>query len=95
MAMETMACGVPCVAFDAGGFPDLIEHQGSGWLAPPYDAAELARGVAWVLADPLRRRTLGERGRRRAEATFEQGMVARRYAALYAEVMDARPSRTP
>ena len=92
--MEAMACGTPCVAFDLGGLPDLIEHQRNGWLARPAQADDLARGITWVLEDEERRRALGTSSRRRTEAEFAIGHVARRYAELYREVLDrARGAR--
>ena len=32
MVLESMACGTPCVAFEIGGIPDMIEHEVSGYL---------------------------------------------------------------
>ncbi len=46
---ESMACGTPCVAFDVGGCPDMIEHQVTGYLARPFDTEDLATGMDWVL----------------------------------------------
>jgi glycosyltransferase involved in cell wall biosynthesis len=86
--MEALACGTPCVAFDAGGLPDLIEHRRNGWLARAHQAEDLARGMAWVLEDETRRRALAARGRRKAEEEFELSRVARRYADLYRDLMD-------
>ena len=86
--MEAMACGTPCVAFDAGGLPDLIEHQRTGWLARAYEPEDLASGIAWVLEDEPRRRALGEHARRKTEAEFELAEVARRHVDLYGEVID-------
>jgi glycosyltransferase involved in cell wall biosynthesis len=86
--MEALACGTPCVAFDAGGLSDLIEHQRNGWLARAHQAEDLARGIAWVLEDEPRRSALAARGRRKAEEEFELTRVARRYADLYRELMD-------
>jgi glycosyltransferase involved in cell wall biosynthesis len=86
--LEAMACGIPCVAFDLGGLPDLIGHEREGWLARPGQADDLARGIAWVLEDEARRRSLGERARARTQAEFEIGLIARRHAALYQDVCD-------
>jgi glycosyltransferase involved in cell wall biosynthesis len=87
--LEAMACGLPAVAFESGGIPDLIEHRRTGWMAPPFDAGELARGIAWVLEEEPRRRALGELARRRAEQRFDLALVARRYAELYDETRSA------
>ena len=42
--LEALACGTPCVGFNIGGIPDLIEHQRNGYLARPFEIDDLARG---------------------------------------------------
>jgi glycosyltransferase involved in cell wall biosynthesis len=44
---EAMACGVPCVATQVGGVPEIVGHLGI--LVPPGDPAALARGVLETL----------------------------------------------
>ena len=90
MVIESMACGTPTIAFRAAGLPDLVEHERTGYLAEPYAAEGLARGIAWVLEDEERRRRLGQEARRRAERDHELDSVARRYAALYQELVRAQ-----
>lgn len=51
-ASEALACGTPVVAFRQGGMADLIEHRRNGYLAEPFDPADLARGIAWCLDTP-------------------------------------------
>jgi glycosyltransferase involved in cell wall biosynthesis len=85
-AMESMACGTPCVAFNQGGVPDLIDHERNGYLARPFEPDDLARGIAWVLEDEGRRQALSLRARRKVEEEFALERVAHRYAELYADV---------
>ena len=87
MVIESMACGTPTVAFRAAGLPDLVEHERTGYLADPFESAGLARGIAWTLEDESRRRRLGEEARRRAERDHGVEGVARRYEALYKELV--------
>jgi glycosyltransferase involved in cell wall biosynthesis len=89
MAIEAFACGRPCIGFAVGGLPDIVEDGANGRLAPPLDTSELAAAIAWVLQDEERRRALGWAARQKAEQTFDLRLVARRYADLYAEVLDA------
>lgn len=86
--VESLACGTPVVAFDIGGLPDMIDHRGNGWLAPPFDTEALAAGVAWVLEDEPRRTELCAAARETAETRFSEAVVAGHYAALYAQVLD-------
>lgn len=43
--MEALSCGTPAVAFHIGGIPELITHRQNGYLAKPYDTADLANGI--------------------------------------------------
>jgi glycosyltransferase involved in cell wall biosynthesis len=85
--MEALACGTPCVAFDIGGVPEMVEHQVNGYLAVPHEPSDLAAGIAWVLRDLGQWQTLSENARKKAESEFALDKVARRYAELYAEVI--------
>ena len=87
-AMEAMACGTPCVAFDQGGIPDLIDPGVNGYLARPFEAADLARGIAWVLEmDEAGRKDLSRNARRKIEWNFSIEAVAARYVGLYRELL--------
>ncbi|MDH3217120.1 MAG: glycosyltransferase, partial [Candidatus Krumholzibacteria bacterium] len=52
--LEAIACGTPTVAFTIGGMPDILDHQGNGYLARDFDIDDLARGIDWVLTDSNR-----------------------------------------
>ena len=47
--MESMACGTPCVGFEIGGIPEMIDHRVNGYVANYKDAGDLANGIQWVL----------------------------------------------
>ena len=88
--IEAIACGTPCVAFKIGGMPDMIEHQQNGYLAQPYDIEDLAKGIAWILADDDRYLHLAHRARQKAEQGFTLELQARRYLDLYNEIVEKR-----
>jgi len=67
VVLEAMACGVPVVASNVGGFPDMIVDQESGLLVPPNDAPALARAIIRVLTDAELKDRLAIGARRRAE----------------------------
>ena len=86
--MEAIACGTPCVAFNIGGIPDLIEHQKNGYLAQPFKTDDLAQGIAWVLEKEERHQKLSYRAREKAEQEFALQIQAGRYLSLFKEIMD-------
>jgi glycosyltransferase involved in cell wall biosynthesis len=84
--MESLACGTPCVAFDIGGMPDMIEHQQNGYLSKPFDIDDLARGIVWVLEDEERLRKLGINSREKVEQKFSLEIQATSYMLLCKEL---------
>ncbi len=84
--VEALACGTPCVAFEIGGMPDLVEHGYTGYLAKSFCTSELAQGICSVLEvdpDAYRRAC-----RDKAERIFSDRSVARNYLSFYKEVLD-------
>lgn len=84
---EALACGTPVVAFDATGPSDIIDHEETGYLAEPYDPADLASGIEWILSDESRQAELGHVGRERAVERYSMETVAKQYRDLYAELL--------
>jgi starch synthase len=72
-----MACGLPVVAADAPGVPDILEggEAAGGLVVPRSDATALALALGRVLDDEAWGRELGERARRRVEACFSLEIV--------------------
>ena len=81
--MEAMACGTPCVAFNQGGVPDLIDHRQNGYLAAPFEPTDLARGIARVLEDSEQRRKFHDVNRRKIIDTFGLTAITKQHVSLY------------
>lgn len=80
--MEAMACGVPCIGFNVGGIPEMIDHQKNGYVARFRDAADLAKGIHWVLFNSDYN-VLSNYARRKTINNYSQQAVALRYVELY------------
>ncbi len=93
--VESLACGTPCVCFDVGGCPEIVEHLQTGYLARPQSAEDLAHGIALVLSDDDLRRRMGEQAPARARSSFEAGRIADRYLDLYRQVRLSLASSAP
>ncbi len=92
-ALEALAAGVPVIASRAGGLPEVVEDGRTGLLYEVGDTAGMAAGVLELLADPERRRRLGDAGREVAFAKYSRERAVERYRQVYLEVIGARPSR--
>ncbi len=94
-ATEAHACGCPVVAFRCGGLPDVVDHGATGYLARPFEPADLAHGIAWVLADPARRRALGAAARARALRLWSPHAVVPAYRAVVEAALAAQACGQP
>ena len=86
-ASEAHACGTPVVAFNTSGLPDIVDHEGTGYLAQPFDIGDFAKGIAWVLADKERLQTLRRNARQKAVEKFAYPIVAGQYRTVYERVL--------
>jgi len=68
--VEAMAAGVPVVASEIGGIPELVDPDRTGVLVPPGDADALAVAVAGLLDAPERRARIGRAAARAARERF-------------------------
>lgn len=87
MILEAMSCGIPCVAFDIGGMPDMIEHKRTGYLARPYNVEDLEKGMLWVLDNNEYKSRISSSCRQKVEDNFSDTIVAKQYSALYDELV--------
>lgn len=81
--LEAMASARPVVATRVGGNPELVVDGETGILVPSEDSQALATGIADLLLDRPRARTLGEKGRERVEQRFQMRMMVDEYRKLY------------
>jgi glycosyltransferase involved in cell wall biosynthesis len=68
--LESMAAGIPVVATNVGGNPEVIEDGISGLLVPPRDSAAIAAAVGRLLEDEELSSRLGQAGMRRVSDLF-------------------------
>jgi glycosyltransferase involved in cell wall biosynthesis len=81
--IEAMAAGLPVVAADAGGVPEVVERDVTGLLAAPGNHQRVAEQVDLLLGDRTAARRMGAAGRERVTRLFSLDLQARRIEDLY------------
>ena len=82
-ALEAMACGVPVVASNVGGLPEVITDGVTGFLHPPDHVERMAESAIAILTDPAAHARMVEAGVRVAAERFSANRIVPQYEALY------------
>jgi L-malate glycosyltransferase len=87
--LESMSAGVPVIAANVGGNPEIIEHDVSGLLVPVRDSAALAAAMGRLLDDPQLAAQFGEAGRERVATVFSMERSLGEVENLYERLVEA------
>jgi N-acetyl-alpha-D-glucosaminyl L-malate synthase BshA len=82
-ALEAMACGVPVVASNAGGLPEVVIDEVTGFLHPPAEVGQMAESAIRILSDPALHARMAAEGVRLATERFSASRIVPQYEALY------------
>ena len=84
--MEAMACGIPCVGFNVGGIPEMIDHLHNGYVADYKSAEDFANGIHWALSEG-EYESLSQEAHRKVLTSYSESAVAKRYIEIYNKIM--------
>jgi L-malate glycosyltransferase len=85
--LEAMACGLPVVATDVGGIPEVVVHGHTGLLVSSQDVQQLTAALETLVQQPCMRLTLGRQGRERVVEHFSLQRMVHDYQLLYESLM--------
>lgn len=83
VALEAMASGVPVIASDVGGIPEVIEHGRTGYLAPVGDVDAMSTYAIDLLQNEARHRQFGTEAQEQARQRFDYRLIVPQYEQLY------------
>lgn len=94
-ALEAQSCGRAVVAFSLGGLPDIVAHEESGYLAPPFDTQAFAHGLTLGIEDSRGQATWAQEARTRALRLWSSSAVVPAYLELYDGILSTHSRSDP
>lgn len=87
VVLDVMQLGVPVIATDVGGIPDIVKHQQTGLLIPSDDADALANGIMELRENAALRKRLAQGATERLNQ-YSPTSMADSYWHLYQSIVD-------
>lgn len=87
VVLEAMAVGVPVMAANVGGVPELITEGETGWMCDPLDAASMRGAVERALSNYPRSLDMAQEARNQARERFHPKSIAAQHLQIYREVL--------
>jgi len=84
--LEAMAFGVPIVATEVGGIPEIVTHGETALLVPAQDPGAMAAALARLISEPGTASALARQAREKVETDYSPESRAKSLVSLYAEV---------
>ncbi len=82
--LEAMSAGVPCVATDVGGIPQLLS-DGGGIVVPSQDSKSLADAIKDTYENRAKLKAAGDRARQRIVDDYDIDRIVDRYVNVFSE----------
>ena len=90
VVLEAMAAGVPVMAANVGGVPELIEEGATGLFCDPLRPDSMQGAMERLLSNDGLRLRLASRAREHARLRFHPQVIAERHLEIYREVLKTR-----
>lgn len=84
--LEAMSCGLPCVASEVGGVPDIVKHDHNGLLVPAGEEPDLASALCTLIAGRNRARELASAARKTIEERFSLDALTLRHRDFFVDL---------
>lgn len=90
VVLEAQAAGVPVIASNVGGVPDLVQDGHTGLLTDPARPETMSKALARLLGDSELAKRLAEAGRSQAKTRFHPKVIAEKHLEIYRQVIASR-----
>lgn len=87
VAIEAMSSGVPVIASNAGGLPEVIDHGKTGFLSPVGDVSDMAKNALRLLQDPTMYQLFSVQAVEKVKKEFAMERIVGQYESLYQRLL--------
>lgn len=88
VALEAMACGVPCIVTNIGGLPEVIAHEKTGYICDLGDIAAIAGRAIGLLSDRQKLATFSTNAISHVQEHFGAEKIVEQYENIYAKLLN-------
>jgi glycosyltransferase involved in cell wall biosynthesis len=85
--VEAMACGIPAIAFNVGGFSDIIRNNQTGLLVSGGDVGQLAQAISTLVDDDDMRARMSAKSRCIVIEEYGLERQANQYKSVYEQLI--------
>lgn len=88
VALEAMACGVPCIGTNIGGIPEVIGHEETGYICDVGDIDSISDKALKILQDEHLHHQFSEAGIKKAHTVFSSEKIINQYEDIYYQLVE-------
>lgn len=93
-AAESLLMGIPTIATNIGGFPDIVKEDKTGWLVPASDPKSLAKKIINVLENPANAENIAAHGKQEMMRELDVNHTATQVYEFYQYIMSTCNDKT-
>ncbi|GAA0347802.1 N-acetyl-alpha-D-glucosaminyl L-malate synthase BshA [Bacillus carboniphilus] len=90
VALEAMACGVPCIGTNVGGIPEVIEHGQTGYLAELGDIQDISHKAIHLLNNVQMHQQFSKASMERVHRHFRSDIIVQQYEDIYKSLLSEK-----
>ncbi|MEH7441676.1 N-acetyl-alpha-D-glucosaminyl L-malate synthase BshA [Bacillus sp. JJ1122] len=87
VALEAMACGVPCIGTNVGGIPEVIVNGETGYICELGDIKTITEKAVEILSNEVIHRRFSANSMERAEKRFSAEQIVSEYENIYYQLV--------
>jgi glycosyltransferase involved in cell wall biosynthesis len=87
VAIESLALGIPCLASNVGGIPEIIDDGVNGFLFEPGRPGQIAGKLKLLMSDEKLRETFSRNGKKKVKGIFDSSKIIAQHEKFYEKVL--------